>query len=435
MATKYIPWLGICLLALFSPLFCQTASAEPSSARLTPVARIVRNSAPAVVNITCSSQDRARKSPLELFMDPDFGILGQPRKRMSLGTGIIVDGKRGIVLTNAHVISDADEIMVRLQDGREFAAKIMGMEPDFDLAALEISNAPNLPSIPLGDSSDLMPGETVIAIGNPFGLHHTVTTGVVSAINRSLRNNNGMLTELVQTDAAINPGNSGGPLLNMDGAIIGINTVIDARGEGLGFAIPASKAKESLERMTRHESPKPVWLGIMATDISSRQSRQPGILVTDVHKNSPAFNAGLKKGDIIRSINSGSVRDCHDYLAILRNQTRNSPLEIEWDRGGTRLRSAIKPQDFDDTTALQLMDKYWGIELGTKDGHVIITSARGPAAFLKPGDIVTAVGQRKIRTIKDALNGFRLERMTGEAILGIERGRRAYYARIVVGGK
>lgn len=137
--------------------------------------------------------------------------------------------------------------MVHLLDGREFPAEVKGADPDFDIAVLEIKEARNLPAVRLGDSGDILPGETVIAIGNPFGFNHTVTTGVVSALGRTIRNEGGVFTDLIQTDAAINPGNSGGPLLNIEGGLIGINTAVDARAEGIGFAIPINKARRVME--------------------------------------------------------------------------------------------------------------------------------------------------------------------------------------------
>ena len=169
------------------------------------------------------------------------------------GSGVIVDGKRGLVLTNAHVIAGGDEVMIHLQDGRQFPAVVKGAEPDFDLAVLEIQGPHDLPAVPLGDSSDLMPGETVIAIGNPFGFNHTVTTGVVSALGRTIRSESGVFTDLVQTDAAINPGNSGGPLLNLEGRLVGINTAVHARGEGIGFAIPVNKARRVMDDLVGQE--------------------------------------------------------------------------------------------------------------------------------------------------------------------------------------
>lgn len=415
------------------------AHSSPSQTRLTPTVRAVMAAAPAVVNITSSRLERT--SPLEIFFSHGierFGHFPQGIKRTSLGSGVIVDGKKGLVLTNAHVIAGGGEIMVHLQDGREFAANIKGMEPNFDIAVLEIPNAPALPSIPLADSSDLMPGETVIAIGNPFGFNHTVTTGVISALGRSIRNNAGMLTDLIQTDAAINPGNSGGPLLNIDGGLIGINTAIDARGEGIGFAIPSGKARKVMEGLLSGNGIEPVWIGLAARDAALykniRGQRTEGIVITEVQAGLPAERAGLKAGDIIIRINSMPVLGHTDYLNALRNQTIGQNIYLEALRNGSLLNFTIAPEKFDDSTAKNLAEKTWGFSVQARKGWVEVQKAHpdGPAAFLKKGDIIHAVGNEPVKTITDFINGFRRERMASQVLLLVERAGRTYYARLVL---
>lgn len=434
-------FLFLLMLILLPNLVC----GEASSIRQTPVVKAVRKAAPAVVNITSSHLERSRPSPLEMFFgngfDP-FGNLSGPRnqKRTSLGSGIIVDGKKGLVLTNAHVISGGDEIMIRLQDGREFPAKVKGMEADFDIAVLEISGAPVLPSVPLGDSADLMPGETVIAIGNPFGFTHTVTTGVVSALNRSLRNQNGMLTELIQTDAAINPGNSGGPLLNLDGSLIGVNTAIDARGEGIGFAIPVNKAKRVLEGMIAGGGLSPLWFGIMGDNVDQHAAmalglkEAGGLIVNKVLPKSPAAAAGIQPGDVIKRINSVLLRDKHDYVNTLRNQTAQTPATLGIVRDNKNLELTLTPTIFTDQDAQKLMRERWGISIGNKNNKTAITevNSSGPASFLKKGDFVLAIGEEATPGIKEALNAFRHQRMADQVIMLIERKGERYYARMVL---
>lgn len=427
-----LPFLGLFLSA--TPGITQ---AQPSSARNTPVVRVVRQAAPAVVNITSSRLERSRRSPMEQFMGEEFGILRAPRKRTSLGSGIIVDGRKGLALTNAHVVAGADEIMVHLQDGREFRATLAGLEPDFDLAVLKIENPPDLPAIPFGDSSDLMPGETVVAIGNPFGFNHTVTAGVVSALNRSLRNGDTMLTDLIQTDAAINPGNSGGPLLNLDGDLVGVNTVIDTRGEGLGFAIPANKAKIILERIASHAPAKHFWLGLNARDMSRKEAQatgqeKGGIVVTDVFSGTPAIKAGLKAGDIIGRVNSTAITNWRDYLGALRNQTSAEPVTLDIIRNGKHMPVSLRPATLDNKAAAKLLDKLWGLAISNADGAVKIESARkdGPASFLKKSDLVFSVAGMRIKNTNEFYNAFLHERLAPEVILGIIRGQRNYYARL-----
>ena len=223
-----VPFL-LCLLLTPVGLFTPRAAfaLDASSPRMTPVVKAVSQVAPAVVNITSTLIERRPATPFDAF----FGMPNQPYRSESVGSGVIIDGGEGLVLTNAHVVNGATSISVRLLDGRSFSADVVGAEPDFDIAVLRLDGAKNLPAVRMAESTDLMPGETVIAIGNPFGFSHTVTTGVISALDRTIQAEDGMFTDLIQTDAAINPGNSGGPLLNILGELIGINTAIDARGE------------------------------------------------------------------------------------------------------------------------------------------------------------------------------------------------------------
>ncbi|MDE5832879.1 MAG: trypsin-like peptidase domain-containing protein [Desulfovibrio sp.] len=417
--------------------------ADPSQKRITPVVQAVRAVAPAVINITSSHTEVG--TPLERFFGLEFEPFGrfsprQPRRRSSLGSGIIVDGKRGLALTNAHVIAGGDEIRVHLQDGRDFPARVKGMEPDFDIAVLEIYDAPELPSIPLGDSSDIMPGETVIAIGNPFGFNHTVTTGVVSALNRSIRSGSGMLTDLIQTDAAINPGNSGGPLLNIDGSLIGINTAIDARGEGIGFAIPVNKAKRVMSGMMRGHGLEPLWFGIMVQNVDPAVAkaldlRQPGgVLVRETIKNSPANKAGIVPGDVVMRVNNAEIRDSQDYINILRNLSEGEKVRVDLLREGKRYDLKLEPAPFTDQEAAALMERRWGFSAREKNGKVIVNSVNknGPANFLVKGDIIRGGGGEQIKDLKELYQIFRRWRMSQQATLFIERDGRRYYARIVI---
>lgn len=427
------------LLSLFHPRDGQSA---PSSQRMTPVVAAVAKVAPAVVNITSAQIERAQ-SPLERFFgqgyDPFGNMPPRTRKRASLGSGVVVDGNRGLVLTNAHVLGSGTEIMVHLQDGREYKAKIRGFDPDFDIAVLEIKGAPRLPSVALGDSSDLMPGEPVIAIGNPFGFAHTVTTGVVSALNRSIRHSGGMLTELIQTDAAINPGNSGGPLLNIDGALIGINTAIDARAEGIGFAIPINKARRVMEGLVSYGKVVPLWFGILAQDLDQRMAMALGLtnpagaLVTNVMPGTPAEKAGIKPGDVILQINSTKLRDKRDYVNAVRNQAFEGTVNFELARDGHTLSVQMKPVPFDDGTATKLMARHWGFSAEEKRGRVLVTGAdvKGPANFLKKGDAIRAIGDKAISNLADLVSAFRAERMSNQLMLLIERNGRNYYGRLV----
>lgn len=430
-----------CLACLALPGMVPAAAPDPSP-RMTPVVRAVQATAPAVVNITSTHvMERQRISPIEQFFGFGPGF-DQPRrqKRVSLGSGVIVDGKRGLVLTNAHVIAGGDEVMVNLQDGRQFPAVVKGAEPDFDLAVLEIQGAHDLPAVPLGDSADLMPGETVIAIGNPFGFNHTVTTGVVSALGRTIRSESGVFTDLVQTDAAINPGNSGGPLLDLEGRLVGINTAVHARGEGIGFAIPVNKARRVMDDLMGQGRVAPLWLGLTADDVDQRMAmalglrEARGIIVTSLYRDSPALKAGIEPGDIIESINDSPVRDRRDYVNILRNQVPGAELVLGVLRGERPEKIRVRPVPFDDATALGIMQSSWGLSVREDEGRVLVRETRrsSPTDFLRPGDVIAAIGGMRIRTTADLLNAFRRERLARQVLMQVIRDGRPYYARMLL---
>ncbi len=438
-------WLFLALILHAGASSAATAPAADSP-RMTPVVRAVQTSAPAVVNITSTYQvESMRSSPLELFFGPGlpgFGALDrQPvkQRRTSLGSGIIVDGGKGLVLTNAHVIAGGGEIMVRLQDGREFAATVRGADSDFDLAVLEIAGAKALPSVGMGDSDDLMPGETVIAIGNPFGFNHTVTTGVVSALGRTIRNKNGAFTDLIQTDAAINPGNSGGALLNLEGVLVGINTAVDARAEGIGFAIPVNKARRVMADLVSRGRVAPLWLGIDVQSVDGRTAmalglkEAQGVLVTSIFPGTPAERAGVLAGDILESINASPVRDRRDYLDILRNQAGGAALRLTLLRDSGLVHVEVVPSPFSDADAHTLMERLWGFGVRQGAQGVVIARVRGdgPAAFLRPGDRIAGVGGTETPEVSDFLQAFRREHASGQVLLQVVRNGRGYHARIV----
>jgi S1-C subfamily serine protease len=316
--------------------------------RETPVVRAVRKISPAVVNI--STEYVAQASPFG-EMDPFFDLFFKeffepiPKRQVkgtSLGSGVIIDGKRGLIITNAHVIARGGVVKVLLNDEREFQARVVGADPDTDLAVLRISSPTALPEIPMGRSDDLMIGETVIAIGNPFGFSHTVTTGVISAIGRSIRTENQVYHDFIQTDASINPGNSGGPLLNIKGELIGINTAIYAKAQGIGFAIPINKAKgivaelvrygDTEDRSSQHPAHKEElsWklLGVRVDD-----SDREGVIIRDIRRDSPLARIGALAGDIIRQIDEISISKPDDLEYALNRYLRKSSVVVLLQRG------------------------------------------------------------------------------------------------------
>ncbi|HPQ41721.1 MAG TPA: trypsin-like peptidase domain-containing protein, partial [bacterium] len=281
--------------------------------RETPVVRAVRKVEAAVVNISTEKVVSVRDfNPFgNDWIFEYFNPYRRPQRnvtRQSLGSGVIIDPE-GIILTNEHVILPASKINVTLADGREFEAELVGAARRFDLALLKIETGESLPYLSPATSSDLMIGETVIAIGNPFGLSSTVTTGVLSAKNRTITfqdeetRRTHTYYDFLQTDASINPGNSGGPLLNILGELVGINTAIYARAEGIGFAIPIDKAKRIIDDLLELGEVPRIWLGLQVQDLNDVLmrhlgiDRSEGVLVSEVRKDSPARIAGLMPGD------------------------------------------------------------------------------------------------------------------------------------------
>jgi Do/DeqQ family serine protease len=323
-----------------------------SYSRESPIVKAVRRVSPAVVNISSEISARKQSNPFSRFgLNPFFDqffrdffdpYYEQRPQRNTLGSGVIIDGKRGLIITNAHVIANAGSVKAVLQDEREFEAEIVGADPDYDLAVLRIQADSALPSIEMGSSDDLMIGETVIAIGNPFGFSHTVTTGVVSALNRSIRTDDRVYHEFIQIDASINPGNSGGPLLNINGELIGINTAIYAKAQGIGFAIPISKTKKIISDLIEHGEVVEAWIGITVQNMDAGLARyldvprNGGVIVKTVEPESPARNAGIREGDIIVAVENRRIASDDDYQTTMRGYSAGDSLTTRiWRDGKT----------------------------------------------------------------------------------------------------
>jgi Do/DeqQ family serine protease len=291
------------------------------------LAPLVRTVTPAVVNISVVSTMRVEENPLyrDPFFRRFFNVPDQPQtqQRQAAGSGVIVDAGRGYVMTNNHVVARADKIAVTLKDGRTLNAKLIGTDPGTDIAVLQIP-AENLTALPFGDSSAMEVGDYVVAIGNPFGLGQTVTSGIVSALGRSGLRIEGY-EDFIQTDASINPGNSGGALVDLRGRLIGINTAIIAPSGGnvgIGFAVPINMARSVFEQIVQYGKVQRGRVGVQVQDVtpdiaSAIGLAQPtGALIAKVEPNSPAAKAGLRQGDVVLSINGAAVRNSAD----LRNR-------------------------------------------------------------------------------------------------------------------
>ncbi len=291
---------------------------------------LAKEVSPSVVNISTTQvvklrrpRTRApfgRQDPFEEFFDNFFGNIPQEQKRKSLGSGFIVSDD-GYILTNNHVVQQADEITVTLLDKEEMAAEVVGTDPKTDIALIKIKAGKKLPFVELGDSEGLEIGEWVVAIGNPFGLGHTVTAGIVSAKARVI--GSGPYDDFIQTDASINPGNSGGPLFNMKGEVVGINTAIIQGGQGIGFATPIHLAKSILGQLKEKGKVTRGWLGVYIQRLTPDMADtlnvpgKKGALVADVTKDGPAQKAGIRSGDVIVSFDGKEVKDEHDLPQIV----------------------------------------------------------------------------------------------------------------------
>ncbi len=365
--------LAACL-CLAVPPSAPTAAAEIS--RENAVVRAVRKVSPAVVNISSETTAEGRQGPFN-SMDPLFDWFfrdffeSNPRRRYqraSLGSGVIIDGRRGFILTNAHVISQAGRITITLEDEREFEATIVGADPDSDLAVLRIDATDPLPAVEMGDASDLMIGEDVIAIGNPFGFSHTVTTGVISAVNRNIRADNAVYHDFIQTDASINPGNSGGPLLNINGVLIGINTAIYAKAQGIGFAIPINKAARVVRDLIEHGEVSQTWIGLTVQGITEQMARYfqvpgGGVLVRQVAPDSPAHVKGIREGDVILSVGGIKVRSAGEFNSAMRGFAAGESIHISLWRSGSARKTTVKAAKFPQARAAELGYQRFGVKV------------------------------------------------------------------------
>jgi serine protease Do len=426
--------------------------------RKSAVVIAVQKVSPVVVNISSEFEVRKRVNPFSgLGMDPsfenffkDFFDPGFERryKRTSLGSGVIIDGKQGFILTNKHVILNSKTTTVTLKDGREFTAQIIGADTESDLAVLRIASPEALPDITMGDSSNLMIGETVIAIGNPFGFSNTVTTGVISATNRSIRTDDMVYHDFIQTDASINPGNSGGPLLNINGELVGINTAIYAKAQGIGFAIPINTAKRIVSDLIRYGEVIPAWIGITVQDIDedlARYLKAPtinGVLVKKAEPVGPARKAGILEGDIILSINTVDIASEKSFnrAMIALSPGENADITV-WRNGKIKMFS-VKTSVFPKELALNLAHELLGISvenLSTKNRHIynamakqgVLISDVNRQSFLahigaRPGDVIRQIDDISINNIKDFEQAIIKYHQKNSLLIVLQRGDQLY---------
>ncbi len=438
----------LAVLSLVSLLtFGTLAAAQDSRSALQTMqdafVQVAQSVKPAVVNIATTERPRpteGRRSPqvppffrgpFRDFFGEDFfeRFFGEPpqRERHSLGSGVIVDS-RGYILTNNHVIEQADEIEVRLSDKRKFSATVVGKDPKTDLAVIKIDAAGALPVARLGDSDKIRTGEWAIAIGNPFGLDQTVTVGVISAVGRA---DMGITTyeDFIQTDASINPGNSGGPLLNLQGEVVGVNTAIVASGKGIGFAIPINMAREIKDRLIAQGKVVRAWLGVGIQELTEELAAQfgvkpeDGVLVGNVMADTPAERGGLKPGDIIQEFNGNKISNVRQLQREVAQSPIGSPARLQVLREKqpmtltvvlgeqpTDLTAGREPSPAEATEQFGLTVQDLTPELRNQlrltnvDGVIVSSVDEAGAAAragVRPGDVITEANREPVKSARD----------------------------------
>ncbi len=391
------------------------------------LAPLLRDVTPAVVNISVQTRSAIEDNPL--FRDPFFRRFFEfpdqaSRPERSAGSGVIVDARKGYVVTNYHVIKGAQQVLVTLKDRRQFQAKLVGTDPGTDIALLKIE-AKNLQALRLGDSDLLNVGDFVVAIGNPFGLGQTVTSGIVSALGRSGLDIEGY-EDFIQTDASINPGNSGGALINLTGELIGINTAIigpSGANVGIGFAVPSVMVKAVMDQIVLFGEVRRGRLGASSEDITHDLAKSLGLASTDgaiisaVEPNTPAEKAGIKPRDIVTGFNGRSVRNAADLRNKIGMMPIGETIDLRLIRDAKPLTIKVKIANTTDVPGIgaETVPQLAGATVsnlqagsaprGTEGVLVTKVIANSPAWLhgIRPGDIIVGVNRRKVRSVQDFL--------------------------------
>ncbi len=429
-------------VALFLGANPQLAPARTEGVPLVPAnfSELAEKARPGVVNISTERTIKGggrvfrhffgepygdRGNPFDDFFGPFQDLPGREHKERSLGSGFIID-ETGYIVTNNHVIAQADEIKVKLADGKEFDAEVVGRDSKTDVALIKIKGANALTPLPLGNSEAIKVGTWVVAIGSPFGLEQTVTQGIVSAKGRSI--GAGPYDDFIQTDASINPGNSGGPLLNLKGEVIGINTAIVARGQGIGFAIPINMARDIVSQLKDKGEVTRGWLGVQIRDLDESLSNYykmkpfSAVYVENVVPGDPADQAGIRSGDIIVSVDGQSVSSGRELAGLIANIPVGKKSRIVLLRDGRKQTVTVKiakqaaeevrvvsRRGTSDDLGLQVTDlssekaQQFGLD-EDETGVLVIDvepGSRADEAGVKVGDIIKGVNLKPVRDLKD----------------------------------
>ncbi len=414
-------YLAALLLVIALPLHAGLPTHDSQGRALPTLAPMLEKTLPGVVNIFTRTRVAVRQNPLlsDPFFRRFFNVPDQPRERteQSLGSGVVFDADKGYIVTNHHVINGADEISVNTADGRTLQATLVGSDPETDIAVLKVEQD-NLAALPLSNSDALRVGDFVVAIGNPFGLGQTVTSGIVSALGRSGLGIEGY-EDFIQTDASINPGNSGGALVNLHGELVGINTAILSKSGGnmgIGFAIPINMVSEIMAQLIEHGAVQRGTLGAQAQDLTPELASAFGIdenrgaVVTQVTSGSPAAKAGLKAGDVITHINQRQVHDASDVrnrIGLLRIGERVT-MKILRDGKAHTLHAIVEEPELVSIEGEKLHPRLSGAVLaniseetvkGRVEGIVVADVAPGSPAMragLRKGDIIAQANRKPV---------------------------------------
>jgi Do/DeqQ family serine protease len=414
---------------------------RPSPNRRTPVVAAVEKVRGAVVNVSAEELVRIRvPSRADSMAELLFGdFFERPRFRKgyqvtSLGSGVIVSPD-GYVLTNAHVVERGARFRVGLLDGRELLAKVVGTDPSSDLAVLRLESKERLPFAQMGRSEALLTGETVIAIGNPFGLSHTVTTGVVSAVHRNFKAGDRTLFDFIQTDASINPGNSGGALLDIEGRLVGVNTaILGDRNAGIGFAIPIDRARRIAEDLIAHGEVREGYLGISVEDLPAREGAPEGssggVRVTSVEPGSPGERAGIRRGDQVIAVQGFEPSSAEEFRFRVRDLGIGQAARLELARNGGRVTTSVTAVDLPPERLMDLVSRRTGLSLGEERAQagtfVVVTKvgrgSPGAEVGLQPGDLVREVNSAEVATLAEFRRAAARARRSGRLVLLVQRG-------------
>ena len=447
------------MLALFLLVVTQVDAALPAMVngnKVPTLAPMVDRVKPAVVNISTTSKRRnAANNPLlnDPFFKYFFGAPQQQRKQQqeplpqSLGTGVIIDAKKGLIITNHHVIADADKINITLNDGREVIAELIGSDAEVDVALLKVK-ADNLTAITMTNSNQLRVGDFVVAVGNPYGLNQTVTSGIVSALGRSGLGIEGF-EDFIQTDASINPGNSGGALVDLNGHLIGMNTAILAPGGsggnvGIGFAIPSNMVRQVVEQLIEYGEVRRGRLGISIQNLSKELAQafglkfNKGVVIADVDNDSPADKAGIQTGDVLIEVNGrnvGNASDLKNIIGMLRVGVKVN-LKVVRDGREKNLSAVIKESREKKVDGKRYSKRLAGASLGIinsdsrpKQSYVYIFDVKqGSAAWyggLRKGDLILSVNKRQLHSLEELDKVIKSK--TDPLLVSIQRDRQALF--------